>query len=106
MGALRLHSGALGLVLAVVLLLVLFVVKENVRVYCYCDCCCCVGGNGGGVDDAESAESAATILATVVWFARVDQSLKNPNAVVEGPFGDLAGPNQPAAADIEGFHFL
>lgn len=59
-----------------------------------------------GVDNAESAETAAKILATDVWFARVDQSLKNLNAVVEGLFGDHASQIQPLAADIEGFHFL
>ena len=58
------------------------------------------------IGNAESAETAAMILATDVWFARVDQSLKNPNAVVEGLFGDHAGRIQPLAGDIEGFHFL
>lgn len=57
-------------------------------------------------DDAESAESAATVLARVVWFARVDQSLKNPNAVAEGPFGGHAGQIQPVAADVEGLQCL
>lgn len=65
-----------------------------------------VKGNARAAGDAESAESAATILARVVWFARVDQSLKNPNAVMEGPFGDHEGQIQPAAADIEGLQCL
>jgi hypothetical protein len=56
--------------------------------------------------DAESAESAATILAMVVWFARVDQSLENPDAVAEGPFDGHASPIQPTAADIEGLQVL
>lgn len=65
-----------------------------------------VRANARAGGDAESAESAATLLARVVWFARVDQSLKNPNAVAEGPFGGHAGRIQPAAAGIEGLQCL